>query len=252
MGDEADWGLLQRVREGVAGAFADPASGERGLVGLLFIAGLLLRLLSALRVQVVATDAVRYLEIARLFSAGEFRAALAHDYHPLYPLLIALFRPFFGGLENAAFAVPLLLSAFTLPLLYGFFRTIFGRSPAFIAAAVFAVLPPLVRPGADTLSEGVFHFFLILSLYLGARAYREKTVPFALAAGLSAGCSYLVRPEGLGVVVAFGAFTAALLLAGWKDHGRLRATLAGLLRLATFLGPAAPYLIHLRLESGSW
>jgi hypothetical protein len=230
----------------------DPGAYERRILLILLAAGFFLRLISTLRVQVIATDGVRFLGVAEAFARLDIQAALANDYHPLYPALIALLSPLTGGLENAAFAAPLLLSTLTILPLFGFFRIVFGRPPAFIAASVFTFLPPLVRPGADTISEGVFHFFIVLCLYLGASAFRDKKIALAPLAGLCAGCSYLVRPEGLGILGAFGIFTALLIVAGWGFGGRLRAAGAGLLVLTGFLAPAAPYLIHIRMETGSW
>lgn len=224
---------------------------RRTLAGLITL-GLGVRLASSLLVSVMAPDGVRFLSIARRFAAGDFQGALANDYHPLYPLLVALFRPFTGGFESSAFAVSILFSTLTIPLVFFIVRALFGRRPAFVAAAVFALLPPFVRPGADTLSEGVFLFFIALALHLGLRGYRRASRGEPIGAGLCAAAAYLTRPEGLGVLLAFGVFTAVGMVAGLEGRRRIGVAATGLLVLLGFLLPGAPYLAKIRAETGNW
>jgi 4-amino-4-deoxy-L-arabinose transferase-like glycosyltransferase len=209
-------------------------------------------MIAAARVQVVAPDGVRFIEIAQNFAQGDFGSALDNDYHPLYPLLIALVRPVAGGFESAALALSVLFSTLTLLPLYFWIRNGFGRPAALTAAAVFTFIPPMVRIGADTLSEASFHFFVLLSLCLAASALNRGGIVKALLSGLAASLAYLTRQEGMGVLLATGLYTAFLLAAGLPDRRRVLTALTGIAILAGFLAPALPYLIHIRLETGKW
>jgi len=224
---------------------------RRLLVGLT-LAAFGLRVLSAARVQVIASDGVRYIGLARLFAAGDFRSFLADDYHPVYPLLIALVRPLVGGFETAAFVVPILLTAGTVPVVFFLFRPVFGRRASLMACVIFAFLPPLFRTGADTLSEGAFLFFLALGLCLGAGAFRRAGLVRAVLAGVACGAAYLTRPEGGGILLAFGLFTGLVLVAGLRNRRRLGLAGTGLLILAGFFAPGLPYLVHIRMQTGRW
>jgi len=225
---------------------------DRRIALALFLAAFAVRVAAALQVRVIAQDGVRFLAMARQFGTGEFAEGLREVYHPLYPASIALLRPLTGGYETAALAVSVIASSLGLLFLWGFLRPLFGRRAAVAACASYAFLSPFVRFGADTLSEGLFLSLLLLGLYAGARGFREKKPLFEALAGAAAAAAYLTRPEGMGLLLAFGLFFAVLLAAGFEGRGRARIALSGLLVLGGFLIAAAPYLVHLRVETGRW
>jgi hypothetical protein len=223
----------------------------RLLAGLVLSAAVL-RAASAIRVAVIATDGVQYLEQADLLARGQVQAALSMPYHPLFPALAALLSPLAGSAEAAALAVSVLLSTLTLPILYCTAKGLFGRRTALVVGAVFAFLPPMVRCGADALSEGTFLFFLALLIELARRGFGRNGALLPLLAGISCALAYLTRPEGVVGLLAVGLFTAVQLAAGVAGRPRWRTAVCGLLVLGGFLAAAFPYLLYLRVDTGAW
>ncbi len=244
------WRLLWTDDEGLDEAAARLL--DRRAAMILLAAAFVTRAVSAAAASIVAPDGVRYIEAARLFSQGRFREGLSDNFHPLYPLLIAVFKPVCGGFESAAFCVPMVFSSFAVLFLFWTLRPSFGRAPALAACTLFAVLPHFVRAGSDTISEGLFHFFAIFAFWAGARAFREgKAVP-AVLGGMSAGAAYLTRPEGILVLGAFGVHTVVCIVAKPLEGSRLKAAVIGLVFLGGFVCMGSPYLGYIRDETGKW
>lgn len=174
--------------------------------------------------------AVEYLRTAN-HPPGYPAAALAvsfvirHKYPDLPPgemMLLAC------QLTSAAAAGLLVLPAYRLGR--GLFRS---RFAGFAAVLLFQLSPTVSHLSSDGLSESLFLLLLVTALAAGVRAVRRASVLWMLVCGGIAGQSYLVRPEGLMVVVAVGAVAGVLGLSGvWPRvaaAGRLTALAVGVL-----------------------
>ena len=107
-----------------------------------------------------------------------------------------------GQLANCIASALLVVPLFLLGRLLG------GRFVGFVGAALFQVLPVVAHVTSDTLSEGCYLLGLSTAIWLGCRGLRRRGIGNFLAAGGIAGLTYLVRPEGMLVVLAIGAVTA--------------------------------------------
>jgi 4-amino-4-deoxy-L-arabinose transferase-like glycosyltransferase len=120
-------------------------------------------------------------------------------------------------------------------------KELFGRWVGFAAAGLFQCLPGPAAITTDALSEATFLLVLTTTL-LGAVHALRKPTPLRLAlCGLGGGVAYLVRPEGLLVVVAV-AVTVLLAQASpalRRPWPRVAGGLAGLAAGAAVL--VAPY-----------
>lgn len=107
-----------------------------------------------------------------------------------------------GQIANCLAAVLLVVPMYLLGRMIG------GKFVGFAGAAFFQVLPVAAHVTSDTLSEGCYLLGVSSALWLGCRGLRRSGIGNFLVAGGIAGMTYLVRPEGLLVVLAIGAVTA--------------------------------------------
>lgn len=213
------------------------------LVGL----ALLLRLSLLQAAPLIETDGVRYVEIARRFqqSGSPFDPL----FHPLYPVWIAALQPLVHEYELAGRLVSALFgTAWLLPAI-GLARALLGPVPALLAGLLMAVHPGLVHSSTAVLSEASYTFWVVLGVWAGRRALAEGRPWLLPGAGLCFGLAYLARPEA--VLYAVG----LLILAAWaaiRSHRVRNLAPWAVAALATFLVPAAPYLLYLRKVYGFW
>lgn len=121
-------------------------------------------------------------------------------------------------------------------------RSLFASKFAgFAGALLFQVAPTVAHVTSDGLSEALFLLATATAAGCGVRAVRRASTAWFLLCGLAAGLGYLVRPEGLMVVLAVGAVTAGLgILRRWPRDaaaGRLTALAVGVLAVAV------PYMV---------
>ncbi len=216
----------------------------------LVAAAAVLRWVAWLRTAAMFNDGPLFLALARRMADGEWSAAVAHDYHPLYPLAIRLAYPLAGDWERAAAAVSALAGAAAVALLYRFLRDAFDARVALVGAALLAVHPYAINFSCDVQSDGLYLAFFLGAAAMLWRALADGRATAAAAAGALAGLAFLTRPEGVGVVVVALGFAAARVL-------RRRWPLPRALRWAAALSDAAvlvaaPYLVALRVHHGSW
>ena len=208
------------------------------------------------RSEAIMNDGPAFLRIAWNLGNGRWSEALAHPYHPLYPLLIAAVQPLFGASrawevgswETAGVAVSIASGGVAVWFLYDFLRRSFGGWVPAVGALLLAVHPYAVPYSSDVQSEGVY-----LALFLGAvgRAWRALEAPSfgrAAAAGLLSGLAYLTRPEGLGVAVAAVALMALLTLRGLRAPRAFGGFAAGVALGASLV--VLPYVVALDRSAG--
>lgn len=223
---------------------------EATALGALLVFAALFRALRWSVTAVLFNDGPVYLTLAKTMADGEWVRALSHEYHPLYPALIAAFHTVVDDWELAAVAVSVIGGTAAVGCLYGFTRAAFGRAPGFAAAALLAVHPHAIVFSGDVQSEGLF-----LALFLGAvwalwLVVRRESHGAAPVAGLLCGLAYLTRPEGIGLLAVGGFLTAwHLLRRSWSLR---RATTLGALLFLSTACVAGPYIAWLRVDSGEW
>lgn len=105
---------------------------------------------------------------------------------PLVHLLIAITYYLGGVSEWTTRLLPAMLSAFSVPLLYGIGREIFPRrTPAVFAALIYLTLLPVVRHGRLAMLDGAVLCFFLLMLWCLLRSRRD--LRYALGVGIGLG-----------------------------------------------------------------
>lgn len=197
----------------------------------------------------INNDGVLYIEAARYFWERAWREGLASFYPPLYPLMIAAAYPLVGDWELAGQFWPFTLSILLLAPLFGLLRSMYGSKVARVALYFYAVSPYIARFSLHVRSEIPYIFFLVLALYFLQRALIRNSPRAFVLTGISAAGAYLIRSEGVGLVLVSGVF---LLYRGWFQSCLRRRCLELALVLVGFVLLAAPYVFYLRWDTGSW
>jgi hypothetical protein len=213
----------------------------------LVVLAAVVRALRWAQTAVMMNDGPEFLRLAQELAAGDWRTALSHPYHPLYPLAIAAVHPLFGDWERAGVAVSIAGGALAVGALFALLAEAFDRRLALVGAFLLAVHPSALEL-SDVQSDALY-----LGLFLAAaaclyRAIARSESRVAFIAGLTAGVAYLARPEGLGLVVVGVLLSSVELL---RRHWRLSQALRVAAPLA--LGGAlaiAPYVGYLSARAG--
>lgn len=151
----------------------------------------------------LAGDALEYDAFARnLVEAGRYLgpSGEAASRMPGYPLFLAGLRVLFGAAPEAVIAAQCLLGALTCVILLDLARRFVPEKWAIACGAVAALYYDLIVPAAAPLSECLYSFFLVLSVWC---LYHPSWKPLRRAAFFAAlsACLYLVRPEPLPYIV---------------------------------------------------
>ncbi len=248
------------VEGGGSEAHEVQASKKTGLAGLLcseagiFTAVLVfaaaLRVLYWLRLQIMFEDGPKFLYMAQHMEAGRWAEALSHDYHPLYSYLTLLVHKALSDWELAAATVSILGGLLSVAGLYWLVRQAFGRTEAWVAALFLAVNPYAVAFSSDVQSDGLYMGFFVTGAALLWAAWEKQSLKFAGLTGVCAGLAYLVRPEGLGIVLVAGLLLGFEVLRRqwpWK-----KALGWGLVVGCSAFLVIAPYLVQQYGQAGSW
>ncbi len=148
---------------------------------------------------------------------------------PLVHGLIAFFYSFGGVNEWTARLPGAMLTAFSVPLLYGIGREIFAaRIPAFFSALIYLTLLPVVRHGRLAMLDGAVLCFEMLMIWSVLRSRRDLRA--CLGAGIGFGLICLTKGM-MGLLL--GAI--ALIFLAWDTPRLLRSSY---LWLGLFLGSA--------------
>jgi hypothetical protein len=140
-----------------------------------------------------------------------------------------------GQIANCLAGILLVVPMYLLGRMFG------GKFVGFAGAAFFQVLPVAAHVTSDTLSEGCYLLGLSSALWFGCRGLRRSGIGNFLVAGGVAGMTYLVRPEGLLVVLVIGAVTAWQGLSKSWPWSRVAACLAALTVGVSLV--AVPYMM---------
>ncbi len=178
-----------------------------------------------LRASVTARDGLEFARIAINLgesSLGEGGGApsvsetIRRSVHPPgYPAAILAVAQFLPAGEpqyrylRAAQIASLFAAALAVVPTYWLGRMLFAsRFVGFAGALIFQTLPTIAHLTSDTLSESTYLLFATTALVFGARGLRRRSPGMMVLAGLCAGLTYLVRPEGIMLPLALG-LTAA-------------------------------------------
>jgi len=200
----------------------------------------------------VAFDEVNYLKLGISGHLNGMVETLHTYWSPFLPWLISLFCSFTKNYELAGRLVSVIAGTLLVLPVYFLGRLVYDKTVGLVAAAFVALFPPLAFQSTLILTEATYTLLAALAIYTGWKMLKRYSIAAAALSGMLAGCLYLTRPEGIGFLFIF---------IGWLLAGCLaKIFLIKPLRLAYqlvalnvgFVVVAAPYLLFLKSNTGSW
>ena len=144
----------------------------------------------------IITDSLKYIEIATSITNGEYAAIKGIIYPPGYPAFLAIVYTLLNTSAATIFAVHFLLlsgiASLTFLIAQRFFNIRYSLS--LLAGLTILVWPYMILYSILIMSEVVYIFFLLSSLYLLLAACTTKTKRSFAYAGVIIGITTLIRP----------------------------------------------------------
>jgi 4-amino-4-deoxy-L-arabinose transferase-like glycosyltransferase len=170
---------------------------------------------------------------------------------PLFPYLIAAISLLTHQVELAGRLVSLTMGAMLVVPVYLIGLHLYGRAPAYVAAALIALHPYLIFYSSTVYCEPTYLTLVLTGIYWSLRALRLRTAGSFLLAGSFFGLAYLIRPEAaIYPFVALGLTVAYVFMTNRRDLRRV--ALRSIWMPAMFMMLAAPYIVWLYGETGQW
>ncbi len=220
-----------------------------GLLAILVVAAAV-RAVAWSNTVVLFNDGPVFLGMARAIEAGRWAEVLAHPFHPLYPALIALVARVPMDFEDAAIVVSIAGGLMSVLGIFLFVRRAFDRDLAWLAAWIVALHPWAVDFSSDVMSDGLYAGLYLLGFAALAATIEKPRLSRALGCGLAAGLAYLVRPEGVGLLVACALLLLVRASVNKADRKRTLVAMAGLFLVAGLV--MAPLVGSITEQSGQW
>lgn len=176
------------------------------LILILFIA-ISVRFLFLLEKEVpIFADSVLYAESGKNFietgNYSTFSGDLADIiFPPGYPIAVGITDHFFN---DPLFSLRFVSFVFGCLLIYLFYLTgkeMRSKEAGLFASFFAATNSSLILFSQEVFTESMFFFFILFSFYLYLKLGKKSKTKFAIFLGFSIGISYLVRPEGLLLLV---------------------------------------------------
>ncbi len=219
-------------------------------IGIICLA-LFIRVYVSIFTYVIAKDGTVYLAITKNFLNIDFKKALSYVFHPFYPLLTAFFSLFLKNIEIAARTVSILSGTAVIIPMYLLIKKILNEKIALLACFFVALHPYIVRVSADVISDSLYLFLFISSIYFSFVALQKNSKNRFFLSGILIGLAYLTRPEGIGTILITGFWAIIGLKRGINIPFKKRLLNILIIGLG-FIIFAGPYLIYLRIDTGNW
>ena len=147
---------------------------------------------------------------AREVASGNFTDGEPFFRAPLYPFLLGLAYRLSGDSHVVPRVIQFIMGALTALLTYAIARRLLGKLAALISGLAAAAYPVLVYFEGGLLTETLFVFLIMLSLYLFAVAVDKQRIYMWFLAGLTLGAALITRPT-VAVFIPFAVLGALLL-----------------------------------------
>jgi len=223
---------------------------------ILVLVTLVVRLIYASMERTVWGDEPFYLWLGRNLLRGDgFRFAFTghFDYHhsPGYPLITGLLTLLTRDLQRASEWAYILFSVVLVVAVYILAQRIYGWRSAFGAGLLVALIPATAYMPLywGTMTEPAYLGLVMVGLVFAHRTYHDFSAMNSSLAGMFLAFAYYVRPEAIVYVGVVGFILGIRALASAPRLRRLAypALLGLVFAIAVF-----PYLLRLRMETGTW
>lgn len=220
------------------------------LILILFIA-ISVRLLFLLEKEVpIFADSVLYAESGKNFIETGNYSTFSGDlvdivFPPGYPIAFGIADHFFNNVIFSLRFVSFIFGCFLVYLFYLVGKEISGRDAGLFAAFLSATNASLIQFSHDIFSESMFFFLSLLSFYFYLKLEKNSKTNTGILLGLSIGISYLIRPEGLLLLV-----LPFIFLLNIAKNFRIQIIACFLVAMLSSFAVMAPYIYFLSKSTG--
>ncbi|GEM_PF-1589977 len=179
---------------------------ESLILVFILVISLAIRIFLFINEVFIVTDAVYYSHLGKnLIETGRY--AYGENFNlgiflpPGYPVLIGLTNLFVDDLFSSSKLVSLIASMITVFLFYLIGKEIYNVEAGLFAAFAYGTHPLILRLSVFGNSEASFLCLLFLSIYIFIALVRRGGFLLYALFGILGGMSYLVRPEGLVLLI---------------------------------------------------
>jgi 4-amino-4-deoxy-L-arabinose transferase-like glycosyltransferase len=172
---------------------------------LLVLVTLLTRVLALFQTQIISTDGVVYVQMAKLFSEGKYAELPQFN---LYPLILFLVHKIIGDWELSGQLISIALGTLTVVPVFLLGRSLYNEKAGWLSAVFYITLPDFLRYDSDVLRDPTSWFFITTTLYLVWEGLKKNRLGLIGLASISAGLGALTRGEGFILWAALAIFAA--------------------------------------------
>ena len=199
----------------------------------------------------IADDGFTYLKWAQRLSADPATTIRQSPIHPGYLFTLLFAKRIVASSQDTNQLTDWILPAqcatlacrlATILVLYLMGRLLVGPRMSFWGAFIVCFLPYPAKYGSDILSDWPHLLFLVLGLYLLTLHMMSSRMLLVFLLGLVTGFAYLVRPEGVQLLLYGIAWLLFILFKSPNDYPRKRCLISIGLLVAGFTLTAAPYM----------
>jgi len=217
-------------------------------MGLLALAGFVVRFYYLQFYDVISADGVSYVTIARDFIAGRGLGSALH-YPPFYPILLGLASTVFHDFETAGLAVSIVMGSLLVVPVYLLGAEFFDKRVGTAAAFLSVTWPPLRYWSTAVMSQATYITLLLMAIYCLWIAYRKGAVVPSVLAGAFFAAAHLTRSEA---VLVFAAEIGVLVLMTLVQKQPARKLGYLVMSAGVFFLLFSPYLVLLHDLTGKW
>lgn len=175
---------------------------EHLILIFIFLTGLIFRVIVYGNEILIQSDAPYFSRLGKnLIEYGRY--VFGENYNiglffpPGYPLFVGITNLFINDLFISAKLVSLSASLITIFLFYIIGKRLYGSEAGLFAAFAYALHPLILKFSVYGSTEALFFCFLFLSIYLFMVLVNRDGFFIYILLGISIAISYLIRPEGL-------------------------------------------------------
>lgn len=197
-------------------------------------------------------DEVNYLKLGVSGAKYGFTHVLHPFWSPFLPFVIALFARVISNYELAGRMVSLLCGSLILIPVFLFTKHHFNRKNAWSTILFLAFYPSMAFFQTTVLTGSIYTLNLTIGIFIGWILLHSRSILWAVLGGVVFGCSYLTRPEGIGLLLVFIGIMLFVLFYTVRFKKDLLILMKMSICIVSFIVIATPYLIYLHRETGLW
>jgi 4-amino-4-deoxy-L-arabinose transferase-like glycosyltransferase len=171
------------------------------------------------------------------------------NWPPGYPFFILTVSGFRTPNLRTVISAQMLINVCSVVAIFILGKLIFGEAVATLAALLFSLSPNALFWSTVVMTETLFGFILIISLYLLAKALKSRSNSLLFASGLSLGAAAMVRPIGLPLILIW-ALVLVIFMA--REAGGRRVALQSLLMILGAAMLVVPWIVRNGIVRGEF